>query len=286
MLRTIFPFALSYPGDYEVYYSYGRTSSLENSYALWPHYVITEKNIVLVSGDEKTGVLIENERLACSCIRELQRQKQSYQRLLACMGNVEKGLEYYASKITPEKFLMSYETTPCVAELVAPVREYFEIDQNGLYAKYMEIYDKMLPNTQKDKKIIYGFWGMEEFLKTGRLPEIYGKYVPQIPAEMRQQMVNGYLDGMHKKRKSYLLKHQQEHEEMRYALNIELYEPYTVAFLSVAKEFPMGIVVMEEPGMFRAFQDYFNSLIEEEVYGTEESTMEFKKRCDCILKNK
>lgn len=56
------------------------------------------------------------------------------------------------------------------------------------------------------------------------------------------------------------------------------------SFLSVAKEFPMGIVVIEEPGVFRAFQDYLDSLIEdEEVFSTAESTAEFRKRCNSIL---
>ena len=284
MLRTIFPFALSYTGDYEVYYFYAKTSSLELSYALWPHYIVTEKNIVLISGDEKRGVLIEDEKLAYSCICELERQKEGYRKLLACMGNAERGLEYYSTRIRPEKFLMSYETTPCVAELIAPVREYFSESENEMYAKYMGLYDNIVPDTQNDRKTIYGFWGMEEFLCTGHLPEIYGKYVPEVPQELRKLMVDGYLEGMHKKRKSYLLKHQEEHEEMRYALNIELYEPCTVVFLSVAKEFPMGIVVIEEPGVFRAFQDYLDSLIEdEEVFSTAESTAEFRKRCNSIL---
>ena len=46
----------------------------------------------------------------------------------------------------------------------------------------------------------------------------------------------------------------------------------------------MGIVVIEEPGVFRAFQDYLDSLIEdEEVFSTAESTEEFRKRCNSIL---
>ena len=91
MLRTIFPFALSYTGDYEVYYFYAKTSSLEFSYALWPHYIVTEKNIVLISGDEKRGVLIEDEKLASSCICELERQKEGYREAACLYGKCRAG---------------------------------------------------------------------------------------------------------------------------------------------------------------------------------------------------
>ena len=71
---------------------------------------------------------------------------------------------------------------------------------------------------------------------------------------------------------------------MQSGLNVELFEPNKIVIFSVEKDFPLGIIIIEEPGLFRVFLDYFEYLIEEEkVYSPEESVVKFGDICKEIL---
>lgn len=76
-----------------------------------------------------------------------------------------------------------------MSQLLFPVCDIPELCDNEIVKAYLDVFvDMPERNPLKDGSMICGFQGMEEFLKTGRLPEIYGKYMPVIPEKLRHVM--------------------------------------------------------------------------------------------------
>lgn len=280
MMRMIIPFAFALRNFYEVYYCYGKSASLDMTFSLFPHYLITEKNVLLLAEDGRSGILLEQEELSRAYIRELERLKKYYQKLFTYAG--EEGLvaSHFMGSLRPEQFVFSYETTPCVSEMIVPIMKMGVLENNSMVSDYMGMHTWMEPYL--NCKMIYGLGGVEAFIRTGCLPELYGKYVPPVPMEIRQIMLKGYVDTMSERNNGYLLKG--AGGVMQSGLNVELFEPNKIVIFSVEKDFPLGIIIIEEPGLFRVFLDYFEYLIEEEkVYSPEESVVKFGDICKEIL---
>ena len=282
MMRRIIPFAFAFRNAYDVYYCYGKSASLDITFSVYPHYLITNRNVLLMSEDGKRGILLEGEVAAGGYIRELERLKTNYKKLFTYAGEAELVASHFMDSLQPEQFVFSYETTPCVSELLAPVMEMGIAEDNQILNDYMGMHTWMEPYA--NCKMIYGMGGIENFLKAGCLPELYGKYIPSVPLEMRRIMINGYIETMRARNNGYLLK--KTAQVVQCGLNVELFEPDKIVIFSVEKAFPLGIIIIEEPGLFRVFLNYFKYLIEEEkVYSPEKSTERFEEICDKILKS-
>ena len=80
-LRTIFPFAFKFTHDYDVYYSYINGNRYDETYNIWPHYVVTQSKVLLISEKGDEGLLINSSEIAGSYIERLERMKENCDRL-------------------------------------------------------------------------------------------------------------------------------------------------------------------------------------------------------------
>ncbi len=191
-LQYIFPFAINFQGEYDVRYTYIATDEEYLEYSLWPHYVITGSKVLLLSADEKKGLLIENERIALSYLEEQKRIQKQAKPLISYKGNDELMMSFYSQIATEQTLICSYETTPCVAKLGEIAIMDQKYDGIDIIETYRETYRQLQEDMNKKYKYhcIYRFNGMEEFIKEGKLPGVIGQYFECVPMKDRKQMIS------------------------------------------------------------------------------------------------
>ncbi len=97
-------------------------------------------------------------------------------------------------------------------------------------------------------------------------------------------MIKDYLDAMGKTQNEFMLKESMISKETE--LNIELYDSETIFLLAGLNNRHFGCICIQESGIYQAFLDYINSLLEDgKVYGHKESREMFMKKCEAIFES-
>lgn len=81
ILRSIFPFAIKFQQPYEVFYSYINGNRHDEVYNIWPHYIVSQTKVLLISENGDEGLLISSSEIAESYIQRLERMKNSCDKL-------------------------------------------------------------------------------------------------------------------------------------------------------------------------------------------------------------
>lgn len=81
VLRAIFPFAIKFDHPYEVYYSYINGNRHDEAFNIWPHYIVSQSKVLLISEQGDEGLLINSPEIAASYIQRMERMKDSCEML-------------------------------------------------------------------------------------------------------------------------------------------------------------------------------------------------------------
>lgn len=92
--------------------------------------------------------------------------------------------------------------------------------------------------------------------------DVYEQDCNSLSFQQRFEMFENYCHGMEDKRHRKVVKRPVQMLEK--GLIVELFEPNYVVFGSVHTDFPFGIICIKETELYEAFQDYYNSLENED----------------------
>jgi len=274
ILRRIVPFALSFCNTYQVRYSYRTCTESESAFQLWPHFLVTSKSLILFSNTLSNAILIENLEIV-NCYRDELRTMAKQSRVLfdyySKDGDLEEAFHYYKNTVNAVPQI-SFGGQPFVSRFFYPELLKSE-DMVGSSPRQVSTEGERPPaeSLSEERLNYFGLTGLEEFLDTGKLPGVYGKYARRYSVFERKRMLEHYIGSLYTDaRKSYLLK--EESLQLCSGIMIEFYESGELYFLSVSEHAPFVVIGMREWGIYEAFRDYFVSLKEsDDVYGEEET---------------
>lgn len=92
VINKLLPFAITYPGKYEVYYTYATANQAGTS--LFPYCVVVDKYVLYMAEDYQRGVLVSLPEFAKSVKEEIERIRKQYTCLLnrKLLSNGEKSI--------------------------------------------------------------------------------------------------------------------------------------------------------------------------------------------------
>ena len=275
-LHTVISFALACPDGYELRYFY-KTLDETDPCRIWPHYVVTEKDVLLIAEDGKSGILIEDEEIAAVYLSRLRKMRKAAKNLFTFTGSVRELLTHYGENVLNGKMVLSFDTGLCMGEIIPGLITPRMLENQPVAQEYMALCSR------RDEEGIFGaqykrctcLSGIQSFLDTGELPGIYGMFFDPVPQEKRLEILEKYVDGMEKRQNEYLMK--PDIPIPADGLNFELYEPDRVFIYSIQDTPDFGCLLIEEAGAFWVFKDYFETLAEEgKAYDPQESCRIFR----------
>ncbi|MCC8151654.1 MAG: hypothetical protein LIO96_09445, partial [Lachnospiraceae bacterium] len=141
-LQYIIPFSFSFRGKYEANYSYVSSNDPGQNFSLWPHYIVTEHHVLLLSDSGKNALLIENDRLAGGYIAELQQMSGRCRLLFPFADDPEASLACYAAAAAESQPVCSYGFTPDAEEALCGETDFgvqlYEPDRVFFFAREAE----------------------------------------------------------------------------------------------------------------------------------------------------
>lgn len=118
----------------------------------------------------------------------------------------------------------------------------------------------LISNTEIAKSYIERMENMKEDCDV--LFDVYEQEHNSLSLQQKYAMFENYCHGMEDKRHRKVVKRPVQMLEK--GLIVELFEPNYVVFGSVHTDFPFGIICIKETELYEAFQDYYNSLENED----------------------
>lgn len=82
-LRMIFPFAISFPYEYDVYCSYIDGNRQDGNFSCWAHNIVTQSKVLLISEKGDEGLLIDDEAIASGYIERMESMMNSCEKLFS-----------------------------------------------------------------------------------------------------------------------------------------------------------------------------------------------------------
>lgn len=276
-LHTVISFALACPEDYELRYFY-KTIDEPDPCRIWPHYVVTERDVLLLAEDGRSGILMEDEEIAGVYLSRLRTMRKAGKNLFTFTGGADALLTHYGENVLNGKMVVSFDTGLCMGEIIPDLITQEMIENQPLAQEYLALCQR------RDEEGIFGaqykrctcLGGIQSFLDTGELPGIYSLFFDPVPQEKRLEILEKYADGMEARQNEYLLK--PDLPIPADGLNFELYEPDRVFIYSLQNTEDFGCLLIEEAGAFGVFKDYFETLAEEgKAYDAQESCRVFRE---------
>ncbi|KIR03007.1 hypothetical protein P261_01822 [Lachnospiraceae bacterium TWA4] len=279
ILKDALPFLVSFKGEYDLRYSYGAVDENYLGTALWPNYVISEYQVLLLSVDGKTGILIENEDIAKNYLEEVKKIQQKYQPLISFVGKDEAALNFLTEEISHKLFKYEYSTSINIAEFIYKTISDEDFINVEIGRQYVSSYKNTQPIAQyKNFKKIGGMSWMKEFMENGILPEIYRNYIKPYSKERRVEMIKEYAKHLEVSQNEYLLKNTVNDQKASFGFNLVDSNGIYIC-ISKNNQYYASIYI-EEIGIYDTFADYIEGLIEEEkVYSAKESGKKFLEQC-------
>ncbi|MBO6047539.1 MAG: hypothetical protein J6P61_07365 [Erysipelotrichaceae bacterium] len=276
-LGQLLPFIFTYNDYCQVYYTYDDATHLTQR--LWPFFLVTHNHVLLLSNEQTRGILIHDRNVASLYAREIDQLKSKNRILTDVSRDDKKSLQTFNDFARTHRLLLSYETIPCISDLVMPMYERVK-DDYPVLANYLEGASDVYANVSPHDYIsIQGLSGMKDFIEKGVLPELFGDISPTFTPEERLEMLRHYLsiidkfDDYHVCRLGVI--------GSASGLAVELYENDVIVMTSMKKDPPLRFVFFQEPIIYQEFYDYFTSLIDQEhVYTNEELRRDIKSMVD------
>lgn len=80
-LKWLVPFAVTFQNQYDLRYSYIDGREEDELLRLWPHYMVTTNQVLLVSGDEKRMMMITDKKIAKLYREQIMKMSEEYRGL-------------------------------------------------------------------------------------------------------------------------------------------------------------------------------------------------------------
>jgi len=275
-LQAAIPFSFGFRHTYDIRYAY-HTSVEESAYTyLWPHYVVTSSQVLLISADEDRGLLISERAAAEDYRKEILKLMEEYLPLIDAKGDLSVESVNYMANVPYSENRISLESFPCIIQLMGDdvLRGAM---QNTPFEPYIDEYIKIISNVRDNKKstFLYGMKGVKKFLETGKMPGFYGQFMNVEDPAVRRMMIESVRKWFAKN-----VDHVHILDESRFAIDdgisFELYGGRQLMIASTSDSYPYQYMIIHEPNICRAFEDYLYSLKDsEDVYPVEKTLEQY-----------
>ena len=267
ILEQILPYAFVLNEKYDIRYAYVSSTVDENQYFLWPHYIVTHKHVFICSENKFHAILITNKDITQYYHAELEKMIHSYRPMVIYHQNIDEELEAYHNFVEEYTDGVIYEECPSVSLLVSDDMQQQMVNKN--------LGNSNMSGTQIIN--IFGMYGMRDFVKTGHLPGIYyNKFEIESLEERRAMLENFHLHLLAQTRQFHMINEEKFIESN--GLGIKLFGKNKIVFYSTDVKFPLGAIVIDEPGICELFYSYFLHLLEEDyVYSVEDTIARFEQ---------
>jgi|GEM_PF-2180606 len=275
-LQAAIPFSFGFRHTYDIRYAY-HTSVEESAYTyLWPHYVVTSSQVLLISADEDRGLLISDRAAAEDYRKEILKLMEEYLPLIDAKGDLSVESVNYMANVPYSENRISLESFPCIIQLMGDdvLRGAM---QNTPFEPYIDEYIKIISNVRDNKKstFLYGMKGVKKFLETGKMPGFYGQFMNVEDPAVRRMMIESVRKWFAKN-----VDHVHILDESRFAIDdgisFELYGGRQLMIASTSDSYPYQYMIIHEPNICRAFEDYLYSLKDsEDVYPVEKTLEQY-----------
>lgn len=272
-LYHMVPFALSENMEYASFYCYSRLSKSDVTQMMFPYYVVTSHQALIISGDLKSAILhTEPEKVQCyrDEAEKLLRQAKS---LLHTAAKAEDSWEEYSGIVQESAVSCVFSPQPCF-QYFLPETLFFENVKKcpkqiqAAAQKLMEWWE----DTSKTRPVeYYTKEGLIDFMETGKFQAQAAAYL--LPLSLTERV--GALKRLLREKQEetgYLLK---GGLRLSSNLTLEIHGRKHVLFIKTDSHGRFSFLDIVESSICEAFEDFAFSVMETEEVCTQKEQHEF-----------
>ncbi len=269
VLKQIISFAFAFCHNYRVQYSYVAGNRQEMKEQVWPYFIVTSSKVLLLSGNCCKGILIEEIDLVRGYRLGVEELEAQY-RLLFERGNsfskIEDALTRYQESANGEFPEVIFSSHCNVMKMFYP--QLYEKEKQNPHVQFMyDMYHENIKKASKSATVFFGLYEIEEFIKVGKLPGIYGEYTRNYTVEERRNMLNSLLrTSSQSSVGEYWLRNEFCDKDL--VFDVELYGSKKLhIWMMKNQEGTRNVfefIEIHEQGIYEAFLDYFIALKDNE----------------------
>lgn len=270
ILYHILPFALSEKLDYSACYCYSRLSEFDYQQILFPYYLISNDQVLLLSNDLQKYLLLTEPSMVSLYKKEFYKLTQQCSPLIQVAESLDHAWNQYKEIHTKQtQNLYILEPTICCWDMME-IEDINGLLDSGLTNIPVHSDDIMtfMAKAMRNKTAFFTEEGVRCFCETGRFQGQIGIFFPPVPLEERIRYLNQYLDH---ETNSYLLK---DELAIPATINIEISSGKQISFIIMTLE-RIRFFSIDESSICDAFYDFAKSLHESELAENKEATKKF-----------
>lgn len=265
ILKEILPLALHDDTGYSAYYCYSASVSQGAASLIYPYYLITSTQVMLLSSDYTKAIIYTEPEIVKQYTTEFQRLLQLAKPLVRKSTSIESILDAYGQQQPfQNKIYFTFDCFPCMTRcfdldmLQTRLRPGITISEDKIL-----ILKKLAVSLEKSEDLT-GFLpvnGLRHFYETGILCDKYNDILFPLTLEQRRQVLERMArlceNGEYKlylMPESYLPNLPQ--------LNIEIHDNSKLFMFPMSSQNDFSFFWMDESSIYDAFYDYFESLTE------------------------
>ncbi len=234
----------------ECRYYYNSVSKVSDIGLLYPWYILTGKNVLMISQDFRKAVCVQDEQFAKAYADRFEQAFADSTPMLKNYGSLEQNLQAIREFLKGKREV-NYEAIPCTAMIATPemIRKYvIPQAQEALIAHCSAL--------QRDETMIdvSSISGLGTFLKTRKIPEIPEAYMREVEPED----LIWYVDNLLKRLGSTLFIIDEDRILPAYDWDITIIEEYSVLIHHHNYE----TIIIDEKNIVDIFTSFARNILE------------------------
>lgn len=277
-LCTLLP-VLSGIQDYHPYYYYCQTAPEVFYFQLFPYYLISDDQVLLVCADLKNTLCLEDSLTVAAYRREFDRILKNSHCFFRQSDTPEDVLHIF-SDISSRKITVNYalESHPCISFMSYGAGFFQELFANRDHKLDDPVFTQLMAalrqpayamSSGNDFCCYFTREGILKFAEQGLLCGPYSYHQTPLPKEERRKVLSHLLDTRLGEGKCRMLK---TSVLASTSLHLEVMSDYSVFLCFLSENDTFLCVYLRETSIGQALNDYLCSLSEEESTHTDEET--------------
>lgn len=271
-LYHMVPFVLSEYMGYASFYCYSRISAGDVEQMMFPYYIVTRQQVLVISGDMKRAILHTEPQIVQCYQKEAEKLLIHAKSLLHTAQKAEDAWEEYSRIVQESAVTGVFSPQPCFRYFLP--RELFLEYVERCPARIREAAEKLTDWWENNREIqpleYYTEEGLRDFMETGKFQAQAASYLPPLSLGERVGVLERFLSEGDKK--GYLLR-----EKVRLPGNVtlELHGRKHVLFIKTDEDGRFFFLDIVESSICEAFEDFAASIVEMEEVCTPKEQRKF-----------
>ncbi|MDO4553725.1 MAG: hypothetical protein Q4B70_01105 [Lachnospiraceae bacterium] len=282
MLKEVLPFAIQPHLGYSAYYLYSGSELPDVASCLWPYYLITTTQVILLSADYNRAVIYTNPELVRHYTEEFQLTLKKSMPLIYQAENVCDAVSFFINSLNGKKdtVLYTYDSCLCLLRLFdfSLIKSHFKSDLILQIIKEGILKDLIVQYHQENN--IHAFLplsALKHFYETGELSAKYSEFLHPFSIPERKKVLEKlYQLCVNGEYFLYLLP--DTYFSCQPQINFEIHNDSTISMLPLNSGTIFSFFQISESSIYDAFFDYFTGLGERSDVIKPEQTIKIIKK--------